>query len=80
MSLQVCLKECVFTGVGAAALADVLIINNHIDSIDIRACQGTAIQSPTLHDYTKYYGYNSGVLPTGCSKVTVGPSALGRHI
>lgn len=39
-NLQVYLQECIFTDVGTAALADVLVVNNHIHSIDVRGCKG----------------------------------------
>lgn len=38
--LQLSLQECVFTSVGTAALADVLTVNNHIHSLDVRGCKG----------------------------------------
>ncbi|CAM9393497.1 unnamed protein product [Ectocarpus sp. 12 AP-2014] len=37
---EIFLQECVFTSVGTAALADVLTVNNHIHSLDVRGCKG----------------------------------------
>lgn len=39
-TLQLHLQECTFTDVGTAALADVLTVNNHIHTIDLRGCKG----------------------------------------
>eukprot|EP00904_Undaria_pinnatifida_P010859 jgi/Undpi1/6903/HiC_scaffold_21.g09378.m1 len=56
---EICLKECVFTDVGTEALADVLTVNKHISSIDIRGCQGVREQG--LREILKAAGVNSNL-------------------
>lgn len=46
--LQLYLQECIFTDVGTGALADVLVVNNHIHSIDVRGCKGERFESFSL--------------------------------
>lgn len=38
---QLCMRECTFTEVGTLALADVLMVNKRITSLDIRDSRGT---------------------------------------
>lgn len=51
--LQLHLQECVFTGVGTAALADVLTVNNHIHTIDVRGCKVEGYAVTELDVYKK---------------------------
>lgn len=57
--MQICLKECVFTDVRTAALADVVTVNKHIRSIDIRGCQGERAHSLITPCKFANTGFNS---------------------